>query len=97
MSALDEAAGVDYLVECDIMFFDVAQLVRLRLRYNFDWNPAKERTNIRKHGVSFRRAATVFRDPNQRKIYAKSESSPHEKQQAPKQNSIAKRIHEKRV
>jgi len=39
------------------------------LRYNFDWDPAKEKQNIRKHKVAFRRAATVFRDPNQLSIY----------------------------
>lgn len=35
------------------------------MHYRFEWDPAKEKTNIRKHRVSFRRAATVFRDPNQ--------------------------------
>lgn len=39
------------------------------MRYNFDWDPAKEKQNIHKHQVSFRRAATVFRDPNQVSIY----------------------------
>lgn len=39
------------------------------MRYNFDWDPQKERTNLRKHGISFRRAATVFRDPNQTSLY----------------------------
>jgi len=29
----------------------------------FDWNPEKEVRNRRKHGVSFREAATVFGDP----------------------------------
>jgi len=39
------------------------------LRYQFDWNPEKERQNIRKHRISFRRAATLFRDPNQLSIF----------------------------
>ncbi len=39
------------------------------MRYNFDWNPEKEQQNIRKHGVNFRQAATVFRDPNQFSVY----------------------------
>jgi uncharacterized DUF497 family protein len=39
------------------------------LRYNFDWNPAKERANIRKHGITFRKAASIFRDPNQLSLY----------------------------
>jgi uncharacterized protein len=29
------------------------------------WDPAKDRTNQEKHGVSFREAATVFNDPLQ--------------------------------
>jgi uncharacterized DUF497 family protein len=44
------------------------------LRYNFDWDPAKENQNIRKHKVTFRRAATVFRDPNQLSIYDEEHS-----------------------
>lgn len=29
----------------------------------FDWDSAKAATNLRKHGVSFEEAATVFGDP----------------------------------
>lgn len=29
----------------------------------FEWNPRKEAANRRKHGVRFREATTVFRDP----------------------------------
>ena len=29
----------------------------------FDWDAQKARSNLRKHGVTFREAATVFRDP----------------------------------
>ncbi len=29
----------------------------------FEWDPEKARRNSRKHGVMFREAATVFRDP----------------------------------
>ncbi|HRQ37411.1 MAG TPA: BrnT family toxin [Chloroflexota bacterium] len=39
------------------------------MRYQFDWDPAKEAINIRKHQVNFRRAATVFRDPNQLSLF----------------------------
>jgi uncharacterized protein len=39
------------------------------LLYTFDWDPDKEASNIQKHKVSFRRAATVFRDPRQVSIY----------------------------
>ena len=31
--------------------------------YDFDWDPKKARTNFKKHGVSFRLATSVFRDP----------------------------------
>ena len=30
---------------------------------NFEWEPAKAVANVRKHGVSFEEAATVFADP----------------------------------
>lgn len=39
------------------------------MRYQFDWDPVKEASNVRKHQVSFRRAATVFRDPNQLSMF----------------------------
>lgn len=29
----------------------------------FRWDPAKARLNLRKHGVSFEEAASVFKDP----------------------------------
>ena len=29
----------------------------------FEWDPAKAKMNLRKHGVAFREAATVLRDP----------------------------------
>jgi uncharacterized DUF497 family protein len=35
------------------------------LRYHFNWNPNKEKQNIRKHQVNFRVASTIFRDPYQ--------------------------------
>lgn len=44
------------------------------MHYNFDWDPAKEKQNIRKHKIAFRRAATVFRDPNQLSIYDEEHS-----------------------
>jgi uncharacterized DUF497 family protein len=31
---------------------------------NFEWDEAKNRTNIKKHGVSFNEAATIFADKN---------------------------------
>ncbi|MBW2004624.1 MAG: BrnT family toxin [Deltaproteobacteria bacterium] len=29
----------------------------------FEWDPAKAKTNLRKHGVAFREGVTVLRDP----------------------------------
>ena len=31
--------------------------------YNFEWDPEKAKANLRKHGVSFVEAVTVFGDP----------------------------------
>ncbi|MEQ1628080.1 MAG: BrnT family toxin [Nitrospira sp.] len=31
-------------------------------RYKFEWDPAKARKNVRKHGIAFERAATIFLD-----------------------------------
>jgi uncharacterized protein len=32
-------------------------------QYHFSWDPSKARQNVRKHGVTFDRAATIFQDP----------------------------------
>lgn len=44
------------------------------MQYRFDWDPAKEVQNVRKHKLSFHRAATSFRDPNQLSIYDEEHS-----------------------
>ena len=44
------------------------------MQYNFEWDPVKEKRNIRRHKVNFRRAATVFRDPNHLTIYDEEHS-----------------------
>jgi uncharacterized DUF497 family protein len=44
------------------------------LQYNFDWDLAKEKANVSKHKVGFRKATTVFRDPNQLSIYDQEHS-----------------------
>ena len=44
------------------------------MQYNFDWDPATENANITKHKVGFRKATTVFRDPNQLSIYDQERS-----------------------
>ncbi|MDY0092486.1 MAG: BrnT family toxin [Candidatus Vecturithrix sp.] len=33
------------------------------MRYDFEWYPVKAKQNLRKHAISFQRAATIFRDP----------------------------------
>ncbi len=48
------------------------------MRYEFDWDPVKERKNVRKHPISFRRAVTVFRDPGQLSIYDEEHSREEE-------------------
>lgn len=44
------------------------------MQIDFAWDPDKERQNIRKHRIDFRRAATVFRDPQQLVIYDEEHS-----------------------
>jgi len=34
------------------------------MRYDAEWDPKKARVSIRKHKISFERAAGDFRDPN---------------------------------
>ena len=33
------------------------------MRYTFEWDPIKARENLRKHRISFERAAEIFLDP----------------------------------
>ena len=41
----------------------------MRPDFHFEWDPAKERQNLRKHRYSFRSAMSVFRDPNQMTLF----------------------------
>lgn len=34
------------------------------MRYDFEWDTRKAKANVRKHTISFERAATIFRDPH---------------------------------
>lgn len=45
------------------------------MQYNFDWDPVKARQNLKKHGVSFVRAARVFLDPFAISIYDQDHST----------------------
>ena len=33
------------------------------MEYNFEWDPRKAESNLKKHGVSFEEAVTAFGDP----------------------------------
>jgi uncharacterized DUF497 family protein len=44
------------------------------MRYELNWDPAKARRNLQKHGVSFERAARVFLDPFAISIFDESHS-----------------------
>lgn len=34
------------------------------MRFDFEWDSRKAKSNINKHQISFERATTIFRDPN---------------------------------
>jgi uncharacterized DUF497 family protein len=38
------------------------------MNYNFEWDPVKAASNLKKHGISFEEAAEVFVDPLQLSI-----------------------------
>jgi hypothetical protein len=44
------------------------------VRYNFEWDPAKAKESLAKHGVAFESAATVFRDPNALTVFDEDHS-----------------------
>ena len=39
------------------------------MQYNFEWDPKKDKRNLRKHGVTFEQAATIFRDPRSLSLF----------------------------
>jgi uncharacterized protein len=45
------------------------------LQYIFKWDPVKARGNVRKHGVTFERAASVLADPRALTIFDERHSS----------------------
>jgi uncharacterized DUF497 family protein len=53
--------------------------VSAEIVYDFEWDAAKARTNLRKHGVSFRAATAVFRDPLARTIFGDEHSEREER------------------
>ena len=49
------------------------------LQYDFEWDPAKERSNRTKNGVGFELAATVFHDPRALTIFDDTHSENEER------------------
>ena len=47
--------------------------------YNFEWDPEKAKQNLRKHKISFERAANVFLDSNAVSIYDKEHEESEER------------------
>jgi len=45
------------------MHVGAPHLIILAMALTFGWNPEKNEQNLKKHGVSFSEAATVFGDP----------------------------------
>jgi len=39
------------------------------MRYDFEWDFQKAKSNFHKHGISFEETATVFKDPNALSIF----------------------------
>ncbi len=48
------------------------------MNYEYEWDPDKEKANIRKHGISFQTATLVFDDPNMLDIIDTAHSTPEE-------------------
>src|SRR5437660_11841026 len=47
--------------------------------YNFEWDPSKAASNVRKHSVSCERAVTVFQDPEALSLYDSRHSTGEER------------------
>lgn len=39
------------------------------VQYNFEWDPKKAKIYIKKHGISFEEASSIFHDPNAISIF----------------------------
>ena len=49
------------------------------MKYNFEWDPNKAKTNKDKHGVSFEDACTVFKDPKALTLFDEQHSEYEER------------------
>ena len=45
------------------------------MQYNFEWDPTKAKSNLRKHKVSFERASEIFLDPFTLSVFDDTHSS----------------------
>jgi uncharacterized DUF497 family protein len=52
---------------------------RRSLNYNFEWDPSKAASNLKKHKISFERAASVFKDKNALSIFDEAHSREEER------------------
>lgn len=39
------------------------------MRYYFDWDPNKAKANLKKHGICFDQASTIFHDPRMISVF----------------------------
>lgn len=44
------------------------------MHYDFEWDPSKATSNLRKHGIGFDQAVTVFRDPRAVSVFDEAHS-----------------------
>jgi hypothetical protein len=49
------------------------------LRYTFEWEPVKAKENLRKHGITFERAADLFLDPLAVSVFDQEHSEEEER------------------
>ncbi len=49
------------------------------MQYNFEWDPVKAKTNLKKHGVSFEEASEIFLDPLQLSLLDNDHSEQEER------------------
>ena len=61
-------ANIYYFCETYIEYFCINNYIVIMTYIRFEWDEKKNRTNIKKHNVSFDEAKTVFYDENARLI-----------------------------
>lgn len=49
------------------------------MNYNFEWDPGKAKSNLRKHKIYFENAATIFKDPLAISIFDQEHSNDEER------------------